>query len=149
MCARDNNLGTLLSRTYNSLDIEYSVTLICDGYCRRSALQEALGTLHSRSIDIAQHLQAILRPSRHSSQSHSDRQTRHSAVRNTHAHSILEDVGTQLHSDSRRSCAESFARLCHTERNRHWLGATYRENNLSLDKVDNFVVFVLCHSAKI
>lgn len=77
-----------------------------------AALRNGLGR------HVAQHFQPVLRAADERPERHGDRQADHPRTGNPHAHGVLEDIGTQAHSDRFGTHTEQFGGTRRTQRPR-------------------------------
>ena len=93
---------------------------------------------------IFQYFEPIGRFSDSCSKRDSNRQSDHACARNTHAHSIFQDIRTEQHFDTIGAGAKFLGSSCYSQSYADRFGASHRRNDLLFDKCDNLLSLLVC-----
>lgn len=109
----------------------------------RFFVDEAASLGHGLRRYVAQHLQLVFRPADQRPERHGDRQTDHPRTGNSHAHGVLENVGTQQHLEPFGPTAQRLGGTGCTQRHRNRFGTTDRRDDFAFDQGDDLRPFLL------
>ena len=143
MSAGDHSRGSVSAAEGMYLDVELLLNSLLQGDRDAFFVDEAASLGHGLGRYVAQHLQLVFRPADQRPERHGDRQTDHPRTGNSHAHGVLENVGTQQHLESFGPTAQRLGGTGCTQRHRNRFGTTDRRDDFAFDQGDDLRPFLL------